>query len=72
MPGPTFVIGGAELYALALPVAATLYLTEIGRAYDGDTWFPPFDRSRWREAARETHRAAADGMPFAFVTYVRG
>ena len=71
LPEPAFVIGGAQLYAAALARAATLYLTEIAREYDGDTTFPPFDRSAWREVVRQEHLAAADGIPFAFVTYVR-
>ena len=51
--------------------AATLHLTEIHADYPGDVRFPPFDRTQWREAAREEH-AAADGAPaHAFVTLVR-
>jgi dihydrofolate reductase len=65
-----FVIGGHQLFVESLPAAAGLMLTEIFRAYDGDTWFPEFDRSRWREAQREAH-TAADGMRFDFVLYER-
>ena len=66
-----FVIGGGELYALALPRADELVLTEIDTAFaDADTFFPAFDRMRFVEAARET-RTAADGMRYAFVTYRR-
>jgi dihydrofolate reductase len=70
LPPPVFCIGGGELYALALPRAATLYLTEIDRAFEGDTRFPDFDRAAWREAAREEHRAP-EGFGYAFVTYER-
>lgn len=70
-PGPAFVIGGAQIYALALPQATRLYLTEIGAAYEGDTRFPPFERDAWREVAREEHRSHSDGPDFAFVTYDR-
>ena len=70
MPAPAFCIGGGELYAEALPVAATMYVTEIDRDFAGDTLFPAFDRAQWREAGRES-RIAADGLTFAFVTYVR-
>lgn len=63
------VIGGGELYALALPHADELVLTEIDKAFDGaDTFFPPFDRAAFAETAREAH-ATADGTRFAFVTY---
>jgi dihydrofolate reductase len=70
LPEPVFCIGGGELYALALPRAATLHLTEIDRDFDGDTRFPEFDRAAWREAAREEHRAP-EGFNYAFVTYER-
>ena len=46
LPPPAFCIGGAELYALALPRADVLHLTEIGRGFDGDVSFPAFDRAR--------------------------
>ena len=47
-----FVIGGAEIYALALPVADRLYVTQIHADVDGDTWFPEFDPAGWTEASR--------------------
>jgi dihydrofolate reductase len=63
------VIGGGELYALALQRADTLVLTEIDAAFDGaDTFFPDFQG--FVEVAREP-RTAADGTRFAFVTYRR-
>ncbi|MCK9380065.1 MAG: dihydrofolate reductase [Sulfuritalea sp.] len=65
-----FVIGGAELYAAALPLADRLQLTEIDAAFEGDTHFPAFDRGQWQETARETHHDAA-GFGYAFVTYQR-
>jgi dihydrofolate reductase len=65
-----FVIGGAELYALALPLSARLELTEIDADLAGDTHFPPFAHLGFTEAAR-TPQVAADGTPFAFVTYTR-
>lgn len=65
-----FVIGGAELYAAALPLADGLVLTEIYRDYPGDTRFPAFDRAAWRETRREP-RASADGLRFDFVLYER-
>lgn len=63
-----FVIGGERLFAESLPLAAGLVLTEIHRDYQGDTWFPPYDRSRWRESQRESH-ITADGTKFDFVLY---
>jgi len=65
-----FVIGGAEIYALALPLAHRLELTEVDLDCEGDVFFPAFDRNVWREAAREQHRSAG-GVNYAFVTYRR-
>jgi dihydrofolate reductase len=65
-----FVIGGAELYAGALPLADELLLTEIDTEVAGDTVFPSFDSSEFDETARERH-VSKNGIPFAFVTYVR-
>ena len=65
-----FVIGGADVYAGALPLADELLLTEIDAEFDGDTTFPPFDATEFEEASREQHVSEA-GVPFSFVTYVR-
>src|SRR3954469_17522488 len=65
-----FVIGGERLFAESLDVADGLELTEIFRDYEGDTWFPSFDRTMWRETQRESH-TAADGVRFDFVRYER-
>jgi dihydrofolate reductase len=65
-----FCIGGAELYGQALEYAARLYLTEIQDDFPGDARFPDFDRTRWRETAREIHRNDA-GLEYHFVTYDR-
>jgi dihydrofolate reductase len=67
-----FVIGGAEIYALALPLAQRLHLTEIGRDFDGDAFFPELERSEWREVSRE-RRAMEEpgGFRYAFVEYER-
>ena len=65
-----FVIGGAELYAAALPLADALVLTEIQRDYEGDVRFPAWDRSAWRESQRKPH-TATDGTRFDFVLYER-
>ncbi len=65
-----FVIGGAQLYAAALPLAHGLVLTEIQRDYEGDVRFPPFDRVAWKETQRSAHTAAG-GERFDFVLYER-
>ena len=71
-PREAFVIGGAQIYALALPHAQRLHLTEIERNFEGDTFFPEYDRSQWREVARERHAAAGpEDLDYAFVEYER-
>jgi dihydrofolate reductase len=59
------VIGGGEIYALALPVADRLYMTVIDAEIDGDVHFPPFDEREWKEVSREDHAADAR-HPYAF------
>lgn len=47
------VIGGARLYAEALPLATHLFLTEVERDVDADTFFPPWNRAEWIEVRTE-------------------
>jgi dihydrofolate reductase len=68
--GEAFIIGGAQLYALALPAACRLMLTEIDQEITGDAWFPAFDHREWQETEREA-QVAENGLSFAFVTYLR-
>jgi dihydrofolate reductase len=63
-----FVIGGSQLFAESLPIAAGLVMTEIYKDFAGDTRFPDYDRSRWSETQRERH-VAQDGTKFDFVLY---
>jgi dihydrofolate reductase len=46
------IIGGAGIFAHAMPMVTRIYLTEILRDYEGDTWFPEWDRSQFREVER--------------------
>jgi dihydrofolate reductase len=71
-PAPIFCIGGGALYRDALPLADTLYITEIERAFTGDATFPQLDRDQWREIDREPHTLGGpDGFDYAFVTLRR-
>ena len=67
--GPVFVIGGAEIYDLALPHATRIELTEVHQDFDGDARFV-FDRSGWRETSRESH-VTPDGLRYSYVTLAR-
>ena len=72
LPEPVFVIGGGALYRAALPLADTLYLTEIERDFTGDARFPAFDRKAWKLASREPHHSDGPmGFDYAFTIYVR-
>lgn len=64
-----WVIGGAQIYAAAMPLAQTAVITEIGQAFEGDAFAPTFG-ANWVETAREAH-VAASGLPYAFVTLER-
>jgi dihydrofolate reductase len=64
------VIGGGELYREALPHADILHLTEIHAEFEGDAFFPPVDRTQWREVSREVHEGEAP-FRFDFVRYDR-
>jgi dihydrofolate reductase len=67
-----FVVGGAELYAQALPLATTLYLTEIHQDVEGDAHFPQFNQGEWTEVARVRHsQAEPQSLEYDFVTYRR-
>lgn len=59
------IIGGAEIYAQALPRADRLEITHVHRAVDGDAFFPVIAEQVWHEATRQDH------MEFSFVTYER-
>lgn len=65
-----FVIGGAELYAAALPLADRLQLTEIDATFEGDIHFPAINHHQWRQTTRETFHDEA-GFDYAFVSYQR-
>jgi dihydrofolate reductase len=67
-----FVIGGAELYATALPQAERLYLTRVHAQVEGDTYFPAVDWSQWHCVAEEAHTAdEKNAFDFTFFTYER-
>ncbi|MDO9453490.1 MAG: dihydrofolate reductase [Stagnimonas sp.] len=70
--GALFVIGGAALYALCLPRAQRLHITVVHDRADGDTYFPPYAVSEYREIAREDHPAdATHRVAYSFVTLER-
>jgi dihydrofolate reductase len=71
--GELAVIGGGEIFALALPRSTRMHLTWVDASVDGaDAFFPRFDARDWRETARVGHPAdARHAHAFAFVDYER-
>ena len=66
------VIGGAEIYAAALPQADRLYLTQVDAEVEGDAWLPEINWAKWREVSRQSHQAG-EGNPYnySFVVFER-
>ena len=67
--GTVMVIGGAEIYERALPLASRIELTEVHQNFDGDARFE-LDRKGWHESAREEH-VTPDGLRYSYVTLTR-
>lgn len=74
--GAHFIIGGAELFRLALPLCQRIYLTEIHKHIEGDTFFPVLNPQEWCETSREQHHYAGtdnahDALEYHFVVLDR-
>lgn len=68
-PGDIFVIGGAEIFKLALPLANRIYATEIDADIEGDVYFPQIG-FQWHETSRESHKAdEKNEYNYSYVTY---
>lgn len=66
------VIGGANVYAQLLDLADRMELTEIDHAFEGDVYFPAFDRNAWKVVKVETHAPDAENpWPYRFLTLER-
>ncbi len=63
-----FIIGGATVYWATRHHVDTVYMTRLSREFVGDTYYPPLDRTRLCEVARDEHSAP---FPFSFITYRR-
>ncbi|HEX5364033.1 MAG TPA: dihydrofolate reductase [Gallionella sp.] len=67
-----FIVGGADIYTQTLPLADTLYITEIQQDVEGDAHFPEFARNDWQEEAREVHtQETPQPLEYHFVSYRR-
>jgi dihydrofolate reductase len=68
-PDQVWVIGGAQIYAQALPFAKRVVVTEIDADFEGDAYAPTLDAD-WKETSRERHTSTT-GLQYSFVTYTR-
>ena len=65
-----FIIGGGEIYKIGLAVADIMYLTEIKASFEGDAYFPEYDKTQWVEVERIHHPIdEKHKYEFDFVTY---
>ena len=65
-----FIIGGESVYRAFLPIAKTIYLTEIdAQCSDAEAYFPSFDKSQYKREVLGT--SSADGIAFSFVKYTK-
>ncbi len=66
------LIGGAELYAQALPQAQRLYLTQVHASVEGDAYFPAYQQQEWRELGREDYSASGcNPYDYSFIVLER-
>lgn len=65
------IIGGAQIYAEALPRVGRMYLTEVKKTVAGDAFFPAWDRAQWREVSRQAHHYEPAQTDYSFVVYDR-
>jgi dihydrofolate reductase len=67
-----FILGGGQIYALAMPLAHRLYVTVVHGAFDGDAFFPEIDDADWALASRESHAKDEENpFDFDFLVYER-
>ena len=66
----TFIIGGEQIYQIALPIATHMYVTKVEGNFEGDAYFPDYNQQEWREVGRED-LITEDNLNFSFLKYQR-
>jgi dihydrofolate reductase len=66
----TFIIGGGQIYSIALPIATHMYITKVDGIIDGDAFFPDYIQDEWKEVARED-LISENELKFSFLKYER-
>lgn len=68
----SFIIGGAQIYNQALPLADKIYLTQIHQSFEGDVFFPEINKEEWNITLQENHKADEKNLyAYSFVDYER-
>ena len=68
-----FVIGGAMIYNLLMPYVTKMYVTQINKDFEGDTFFPKIDENVWKEVSREKGlKNEENNLDYEFIIYERG
>lgn len=68
----SFVIGGAMIYKLLMPMSNKMYITEISKEFDGDAFFPEIDMNEWKVTNREfIPKENENDFEYSYVTYER-
>lgn len=65
------ILGGGDIYTQAMHLADRLYLTEIAASYEGDAFFPSFDKSKWNKKILSEYKAENDQPAFVIAQYDR-
>ena len=64
-----FIVGGAEIYKMAMPVTDRIYLTIVHKEFEADSFFPDTPAGEWEETAREDHQPdEKNALPYSFIT----
>ena len=67
-----FIIGGGEIYKQAMAIADKLELTRVHHNFEGDTYFPDVDLTKWKEVSHTNHdKDDRHDYPFSFLTYIK-
>ena len=64
----TFIIGGGQIYSIALPIATHMYITKVDGIFDGDAFFPDYIQDEWKEISRED-LITEKNLRFSFLKY---
>jgi dihydrofolate reductase len=64
----TFIIGGGQIYSIALPIATHMYITKVDGIFDGDAYFPDYIQDEWKEISRED-LITEKNLRFSFLKY---